>query len=222
MSYILHIDTSGSTAITALSRQGRLSFFLKNKETRNHASNINGMIEGLLKKAGVSLSELDAISVVGGPGSYTGLRIGLATAKAFCYVLDKPLLMSNKLDLLALQHFNNFRSDKAVGAILPAREKEYFFVLYDKNGIQKESPKHVFQETLIETLHEFGNDLVLAGEINEEIRNIAAGTKIQFVEDKEIDLEFWALNTFSNYKTKSFENPATADPFYLKQAFTHK
>src|ERR1035437_1453422 len=101
MQYLLHIDTSTDTGVVALNCDGVILAYKVNEEARNHASTINIMIEKLLAGVKISLSDLDGIVVCAGPGSYTGLRIGLATAKGLCYALNVPLILDNKLTLLA-------------------------------------------------------------------------------------------------------------------------
>ena len=92
MKYILHIDTSTDIGTIALSGDGRILSYLRTTETRNHAGVINNMIERVISDMKITLEQLSAISVCAGPGSYTGLRIGVATAKGLCYALNKPLI----------------------------------------------------------------------------------------------------------------------------------
>src|ERR1019366_2430074 len=112
MHYLLHIDTSTDTGAVAIGGDGNLLAYRANTETRNHATTINNMINDVLAEVKISLEDLSCIVVCAGPGSYTGLRIGLATAKGLCYALDKPLMLDNRLTLLAYQAYR--QQDKSV------------------------------------------------------------------------------------------------------------
>src|SRR5882672_2766392 len=101
MEYLLHIDTSTDTGLLAIGCDGQLLAHSMIEESRNHAGTINNMINSLLADAHISFRQLSAVAVCAGPGSYPGLRIGLATAKVLCYALEKPLILDNKLTVLA-------------------------------------------------------------------------------------------------------------------------
>jgi tRNA threonylcarbamoyladenosine biosynthesis protein TsaB len=126
MKYILHIDTSGESGRVGLSADGILLSWKYNDEPRNHAASVNLMIEQLISDAEISLRDLASVAVCGGPGSYTGLRIGLSVAKGLCYALDIPLMQHSRLLLLCYQQ-QNIHSDKFTfyASVLKARDKEY-------------------------------------------------------------------------------------------------
>lgn len=101
LALILSIDTARETAIVCISRDGILLAESLGLEQKNHASFIQPAILQLMATAGLQLNAADAIAVVAGPGSYTGLRVGLSTAKGFCYALGKPLILLNTLEVMA-------------------------------------------------------------------------------------------------------------------------
>jgi tRNA threonylcarbamoyladenosine biosynthesis protein TsaB len=101
MALILNVDTATDHASLALCNEGKLLGMIKNPELRDHASWIHQAIHELLIKCGYSLQDLKAIAVTAGPGSYTGLRIGMATAKGLCYVLNIPLIAEDTLKVMA-------------------------------------------------------------------------------------------------------------------------
>jgi len=102
MALILNIDTSTDYASIALAMDGKLVELMKNPALRDHASWIHLAIHELLIKCGYTLQDLQAIAVTAGPGSYTGLRIGMSTAKGLCYVLKVPLIAVNTLKVMAI------------------------------------------------------------------------------------------------------------------------
>ncbi|HRO44144.1 MAG TPA: tRNA (adenosine(37)-N6)-threonylcarbamoyltransferase complex dimerization subunit type 1 TsaB [Flavipsychrobacter sp.] len=218
MGLILHIDTSSDRAVIAIADDGKLLYERINEDARKHASTINMLINEVAADAGVSLKDIIAFSVIGGPGSYTGLRIGLATAKAFCYALNKPLLLINKLTLLALQQAE-IMDDKYeyYGAILPAREKEYFVHLCDKQQNAVLQPQHIFETDLITTLKSLNVNAFIAArpyKWTTELQNT-----VEFADNEKIDLKFWCRYSQNLYNCNQFSILADAEPFYLKQVY---
>jgi len=204
----------------ALARNASVAYLQENSDARNHAATINTMIDSALKSTGITISELDAVAVIGGPGSYTGLRIGLATAKGICYAADKPLVMTNKLNLLAMQDGES--GYELLGAALPAREKEYFFTLLSNDGEPLRAPEHVYEDDLVRTLIGAEGKLRISGLLPKTITNITTANHIDYIENEVIDADFWALEVNNQFICHTFVNVATAEPFYLKQVYTHK
>ncbi|MEK7200188.1 MAG: tRNA (adenosine(37)-N6)-threonylcarbamoyltransferase complex dimerization subunit type 1 TsaB, partial [Bacteroidota bacterium] len=101
MPLLLHIDTATEHASVCLSEGCIVLGLIESDEQKNHASFIQPAIQQLMANSPYSLNQLDAIAVTAGPGSYTGLRVGLASAKGICYALDKPLIMVNTLEVMA-------------------------------------------------------------------------------------------------------------------------
>ena len=89
---ILHINTALDTALTGISEDENIIIFRENHVQKEHASFLHVAINEMIKNLGVSFSEINAVSLVNGPGSYTGLRVGLAAAKGICYAMDTPLI----------------------------------------------------------------------------------------------------------------------------------
>jgi tRNA threonylcarbamoyladenosine biosynthesis protein TsaB len=128
---ILLIDSSGETGTVGLSQNGKLLFSEENKIAREHAAWLHAAIGRILAEAEKTVRDLEAVAVVAGPGSYTGLRVGMAAAKGFCYALKIPLITQNTLRVMA-------ESMKAVAAeksalicpMIDARRDEVFVALY--------------------------------------------------------------------------------------------
>lgn len=223
MAYILHIDTSAETGLVALSRNGVVAQSITNADTRNHAAVLNLHIEKVLADAGIGLQDLNAIAVCGGPGSYTGLRIGLATAKGLCYVLDKPLMMHHRLLLLLLEHYyKHLTAYEVYAAILNARDKEYYFASYNNKLEPIIQPGHILEDRAAEIKHILGGKTLLAGDINENIHTIFSSNDNSIINSANINIDSWAQYAFEKYDCHEFVNLAHAEPFYLKQVFTHK
>ncbi len=100
MALILHIDCATDVAFVGLSNYDKIIAVKENKNAKESASFIQVAIKQMLTETNISLQQLDAVAVVNGPGSYTGLRVGLATGKGICYALDKPLITLNTLEVM--------------------------------------------------------------------------------------------------------------------------
>ncbi|MEJ7830853.1 MAG: tRNA (adenosine(37)-N6)-threonylcarbamoyltransferase complex dimerization subunit type 1 TsaB, partial [Segetibacter sp.] len=101
MALILNIDTATDVASVCISENGYSLAYRENNQQKEHASFLHAAINTILVEAGKSLQQIDAFAVTSGPGSYTGLRVGLATAKGFCFALNKPLITINTLLVMA-------------------------------------------------------------------------------------------------------------------------
>jgi tRNA threonylcarbamoyladenosine biosynthesis protein TsaB len=222
MAYILHIDTSGDRGSFALSKDGETLAEHINTDTRNHAAVINILIDELLAEAGIQLKDIAAVAVCGGPGSYTGLRIGLSTAKALCYVLDIPLLHHDRLLLLTLNNYYNYLSEyEKFAAILPARDKEYFLGIYNKELSSVLGPRHVFEAELQQIFDEAGKNIAVTGKLNDGV-DIDSYSMLNFTNSDIVEIKYWSKYAFNSYVEKNFADLALSEPFYLKQVYTHK
>ena len=135
MPLILNIETATEFCSVALARDGKLLSLRESQSGYSHAENITVFISEVIREAGVSLNDLDAIAVSKGPGSYTGLRIGVSTAKGLCFALDKPLLAVYTLQALTVGFFNSkfeIRNSKLFFCpMLDARRMEVYCAVYD-------------------------------------------------------------------------------------------
>src|SRR5690606_26100037 len=140
---ILHLETASPTCSVALSENGQLLAIREQTAQNIHARVITLYIETVMKEAGKQLEELDAVCVSKGPGSYTGLRIGVSTAKGLCYALDKPLIAVNTLEAMASGLLRRHGTPPGTGLcpMLDARRMEVFMAVYRKGptGIECES-----------------------------------------------------------------------------------
>ncbi len=221
MKYLLHIDTSTDLGTVAIGGDGELIAIKNNEGGRNHAATINLLIEDLLAVAGLKFSDLSGVVVCAGPGSYTGLRIGMATAKGLCYALDIPLFLHNRLTLLAYQswkvHQQEFDNN---AALLVAREKEYFFAVYDNNFNCIINPQHIVEKQYNELISDFSRVFLITdvqdSEFDKLSVNIAKSDK-----NITIDVKMWVYYSFICFTEGKAENLFLSEPFYLKQVYTH-
>ena len=115
MPLLLSIDTATGNASVCLSKGKQILFLEKSGEQKNHASFIQPAIKKIMQNADMALQQVDAIAVTEGPGSYTGLRVGLASAKGLCFALNKPLICVNTLEVMAAASIEAAGAEAAFG-----------------------------------------------------------------------------------------------------------
>lgn len=214
MAYILNIETATTNCSVALSKNGK-TIALK-EDYRNgysHAEKLHIFIEEVLNTAKVTSNNLDAIAISKGPGSYTGLRIGVSAAKGLAFALDKPLISVPTLDVLAQQ----VNCEKGViVSMLDARRLEVYSAVYDSNhnpirNTQAEILQaNSFQDYLIEnTVYFIGDGVAKSKEI---IKNDNA----VFIEERLPSANEMSALAYNKYKIGNTEDVAYFEPYYLK------
>ena len=139
MALILQIDTATELASICISRDGKLLDMQSSQDQKNHAGFLQPAIKDILAKSGWQLADFDAVAVTIGPGSYTGLRVGLASAKGICFALNKPLITLNTLQVMAsaaqkawLAAGMKFHPETYFCPLIDARRMEVFTAFYDE------------------------------------------------------------------------------------------
>lgn len=115
MALILHIDTATAIGSVCLSRNGEVLETLENADQKDHAATVTLFVRELMERHHIRPEQLDAIAVSAGPGSYTGLRVGVATAKGLCYTWDKPLIGVSTLQMMASGMLRQLQKDALLG-----------------------------------------------------------------------------------------------------------
>lgn len=138
MSLLLNIDTALDTACISIAKDGIILEQAQNTDQKDHGTFLQNAVSILLEKAVISINDLDAVAVVNGPGSYTGLRVGMASAKGICYAINKPLITVGTLELMATQAIEETKDVKNETPLLfcpmiDARRMEVFTAVYDGN-----------------------------------------------------------------------------------------
>lgn len=216
MSLILSIETSTALCSVALHRSGILLDTRQSMEEGAHAKQLTLLIQALFDSQGISYQELDAIAISLGPGSYTGLRIGLSTAKGLCFGLDKPLIALDTLKILA-----NGRKGDPFDYLIPmidARRMEVYTAVFDANTLHmrmETQPMILDEQSLMEFTCRpsllFGNGAIKWKEANPAIEG-TFDTEISYPEAKNMgDLAYEA------FMNQEFENIVTLEPNYLKE-----
>ena len=135
MSCILHIETSTSVCSVAVSEDGKVIFDKADRTGNNHAEALGSFVDEAMSFADSHAIPLDAVAVSGGPGSYTGLRIGVSMAKGVCYALDIPLISVSTLELMCvpvLLRYDDMEENALLCPMIDARRMEVYASLYDR------------------------------------------------------------------------------------------
>jgi len=132
---ILNIDTATEKAGVCLASEGRSLAIIENTVQKEQASWLHPAVEEILQITGYRLRDLQAVAVTGGPGSYTGLRVGMAAAKGFCYALGIPLIAEDTLKVMAFAGHEQLPDGDLLCPMIDARRMEVFTAIYDRNMI---------------------------------------------------------------------------------------
>lgn len=224
MPLILNLDTSTQICSVALASECTLLGTRESHEEKSHASQLSIFIRDLLKENGIDASGLDAVAVSKGPGSYTGLRIGVSTAKGLAYGSNIPLIGIGTLDLLipgALQNPEISRLLKKKESILlcpmiDARRMEVYTALYTPGGkiIKDVSARIIDDKSFLEIME--NRSIVFFGNGAEKCREMITHPNAFFVEGIETSAEYMVPLSEDSFHQKKFEDLAYFEPFYLK------
>ncbi|RAJ03871.1 tRNA threonylcarbamoyladenosine biosynthesis protein TsaB [Chitinophaga skermanii] len=147
MALLLNIDTATTVGSVCLSKDGEVLETIINQQQRDHAASMVLLVQTIMKNHGITQHELDAIAVSAGPGSYTGLRVGVATAKGLCYTWDKPLVAISTLQMMAQGMLLQQQDQTAYYVpMIDARRMEVFTAVYDATLQAVEAPSaHILE-----------------------------------------------------------------------------
>lgn len=217
---ILQIETATAVCSVALSVSGRTIYHIDFEEPNVHASKVTRLIEQVMAESGYTLNSLDAIAVSKGPGSYTGLRIGVSTAKGLCYGLGKPLIAIDSLFSLA-QGYSKFHGSIPERTLLypmiDARRREVYTAVYD-NALTLKVPTRAeiiddcFFNEICET-----NSVILFGDGADKFSEVfSLQHEIKVVNGFKQSADYLSRPAFQAYERSDFEDVAYFEPFYLK------
>lgn len=223
MATILNIETSTEVCSVVLSKDGEILFEKESAEGLNHSELLTVFIEELFAENNLQMHILDAVAVSKGPGSYTGLRIGVSVAKGLCYALDIPLIAVGTLDAMgfyASQNLNHSEVSSATRVLfcpmIDARRMEVYTALYDFKGenIKPVSAEIINENSFSSLLKEhkiqfFGNGAA-------KCKHLLTHANALFDGPSKTSARFMQNLTERKYNNKEFENVAYFEPFYLK------
>jgi tRNA threonylcarbamoyladenosine biosynthesis protein TsaB len=215
MALILSIETSTSVCSVAIHSHGKLQSIAELNESGVHAEKIMGLIDQACESAGTKLKDIDAIAVSEGPGSYTGLRIGVSTAKGLSFGLDKPLIGINTLQALASAV--QIKPGEFTIPVLDARRMEVYFQVFDSYLQAKSSlGSEILSEDSFQNYLNEGR-VVFLGDAIEKVQQVIRHEKAEFVSEVGFSAIHMGKLAFLKYENKEFEDLAYFVPNYLKE-----
>jgi len=217
MSYLLHINTALETASISLSREGKIIAEKQNSNQKDHATFLHPAIQDVLKKVDLTVKSLSAISVIAGPGSYTGLRVGMSAAKGMCFALSLPMITVNTLEWMALSAANE--ETDLLCPMIDARRMEVYTALYARNLEEIIPPAALILHTDSFSERLEINQILFFGNGAEKFSKLIAHPNAAF---KMIDpnIEKFAEISWNLYQQRTFANLAYTEPLYIKDFYT--
>jgi tRNA threonylcarbamoyladenosine biosynthesis protein TsaB len=225
MPVILNIETATPLCSVSLAFDGLETAHRETLEEKSHAARLTVFIEQILKEVGLTIKDLNAVAVGRGPGSYTGLRIGVSTAKGLCYGANLPLIGICTLKTLFYQAISNpvihaETAERYGNALfcpmIDARRMEVFTCLYHASGKEAEavSAKIIEKDTFSQLLS--SRRIYFFGSGMEKCREILTHPNAVFLEAVYPHAKAMATLSEESYQYSRFENLAYFEPFYLK------
>lgn len=212
MAYILNLETSTKNCSVSLAKNGETILCKEIAEQGySHAEKLHVFIEEIVNEANLNFSEIKAVAVSKGPGSYTGLRIGVSAAKGLCYALQIPLISIDTMQVLA----KKANVDGLIVPMIDARRMEVYSAIFDKNH---NKIKDVEAEILTENSYQdFDQTIYFVGDCQEKCKTVLVKDNFKFLPE----IVFPSANemsqlSFEKFQNNDFEDVAYFEPFYLK------
>lgn len=225
MPIILDIETSSEVCSVAIARDGKLIMEKESVEGLNHSKLLSVFVSEIFKESGMDIKSIDAVAVSKGPGSYTGLRIGVSLAKGLCYALDKPLISVGTLDSLAnhtIENLNqyisgiNIEKDLLFCPMLDARRMEVYTSLYNHKGEQLEpvTAKIIDSSSFKDYFGKYS--ILFFGNGSLKCQSLITHPKALFRGPLKTSARYMLKLAEEKFKLNEFEDVAYFEPFYLK------
>ncbi|MCU0403016.1 MAG: tRNA (adenosine(37)-N6)-threonylcarbamoyltransferase complex dimerization subunit type 1 TsaB [Chitinophagaceae bacterium] len=225
--YLLQIDTALARGSVMLSRGGMPVAVRINSNPMEHASFVQPAILSLFKETGIGISDIGAVAVSNGPGSYTGLRVGLASAKGLCYAWNVPLITISTLRIMAAAIRQNLAEtgkhdapEIFLAPMIDARRMEVFFAVYGNenlNCVIEPSAAVVDEHFMAGFLQKAM--VFFTGNGSPKLREVCTFPNARFIELPDTEM-FFAQEGFLDANKKCFADLAKSEPFYAKDFYS--
>ncbi len=217
MAFILCIETATECCSVAVVSEDAILSLCELNEGNMHASMLTSLIEQAIKETGITLAQLDAIAISKGPGSYTGLRVGMSTAKGLCYALNKPLIAVGTLQALAhrCRQLHPETEQSWIVPMIDARRMEVYCSVFDEYFTEQQSTA-----ALIIDEHSFVDirqqQVVFTGNGAAKCESILGFPNAKFLGDVQCSAAGMHQLAVAAFQSSTFEDVAYVEPFYLK------
>lgn len=216
MALILNIDTSTSVCSVALSKEGEVITLKESNEGLNHSVLLGTYIDEILKENNVQTGQLDAVAISMGPGSYTGLRIGVSMAKGLCFGIGKPLIAVPTLQALALAVSAESGEDIWYCPMIDARRMEVYTAFFDRdNRCMIDTAAEVIDGDSFANILS-GHKVCFFGNGSDKVKEFLTSSNACFLPAIETSAAHMAKIAEERFVKKQFEDVAYFEPFYLK------
>jgi tRNA threonylcarbamoyladenosine biosynthesis protein TsaB len=219
---ILLIETSTPVCSVALAKGTEILAIRENHEGLSHATLAAVFIDEIMKEVGAKLSDLEAVAISKGPGSYTGLRIGVSIAKGLCYALNKPLIAVSSLQALAQTAAKSYDENHLFVPMIDARRMEVYSAVYNaKNECLRDVQADIINENSYSKFVK--QPLILLGDGAKKCEDIFKNNpQIRIDETLKFSAKNMIIPAQNAFKNKDFVDVAYFEPFYLKDFITGK
>lgn len=217
MALILNIDTAVQTASVCLSRQHESLELRVNPSQTDHAAWLQVAIGGMLDSRGFKPQDIQAIAVSAGPGSYTGLRVGMASAKGLCYALNIPLITINTLKIMAVSGKQEIKG--LMCPMIDARRMEVFAAVYDQKLNEIIAPLNVVLDE--NSFHQIlsGTSVCFFGNGSKKFQQICRNKNAEF-KDVDYSAQHMISLSYEQFSEGVFTNIAYSEPYYGKDFYS--
>jgi tRNA threonylcarbamoyladenosine biosynthesis protein TsaB len=216
MSLILNIDTATEIAGVSLSKEGKVLQERKNVQQKDHAYWIHIAIEEIVKEHKINVRDISAIAVVAGPGSYTGIRVGMATAKGLAYSLGIPLIILNSLELMAYGATRYAGDSDLLCPMIDARRMEVYTAIYDTTLNILLAPCALILDSDSLIKYRKYNRLLYFGSGSDKWKKLQNHDNALFI-DTAYEQSDMSLLSYNCYLEKEFADLAYSSPIYIKE-----
>ena len=219
--YILNIETSTKACSVAVHNNGKLMSLKENvTENFSHSEKLQNYIQQTIEKSKIQLSNLSAVAVSMGPGSYTGLRIGVASAKGLCYALNIPLISISTLKAMSFGMSKEKKADLFC-PMIDARRMEVYSAFFDSNNIIKREIKAEILD-VSSYKDELKQKIVFFGDGSDKAKKTIKNKNASFVSNFHPSASFLGMLSYQKFLESDFEDIAFFEPFYLKDFVSGK
>jgi len=215
LAIILNIETATKNCSVSIANNGKVvSIKELNNGNYSHAEVLHPYILDVLKEANLSMDRIDALAVSKGPGSYTGLRIGVSAAKGLCFSFDKPLISIETLESLA--HAISLDTNAIIIPMLDARRMEVYAAVYNNNydKLREIKAEIIDENSFSEYLEK--EKVYFLGDGANKCKDVIINNNAVFIDDKFPSSKEMASLSYAKYKKNDIEDVAYFEPFYLK------